>query len=85
MIVVNNIELSGNICIIWIDDLTKTSSSLFHNREFRFPAYPQDEISFPVFDIREYIKPTESLCKHHYSYFLIIQNLTIQYEKTFSR
>lgn len=65
MVLVHNIELSDSSCIIRIGDLMKTSNPLFHNGEFGFAAYPQDETICPVARIREYIKRTESLRKHH--------------------
>lgn len=43
----------------------KTKSPLFHNGEFRYPAYPQDETICPVVHIRECIEQTQSFRKHH--------------------
>ena len=59
--------------------MTKTSSPLFYNGKVKLPAYPQDEFIFPVFHIREYIKPNELLCKHHYKQLIL--NYTSQSSK----
>lgn len=68
LIILDNIEITYDVWIIRIGDPLKTNTTLFHNDEFKFPVYPEDQPICPVFHIREFIKRIENVCQYCFKF-----------------